>query len=105
MPLRKWFVQHGLPSWYSWLVVVGTNLLSSALVLVVCLTVTSRADRRTEEALAQMRAGQEASRAAACTLVISQDEAFNGPGAPEPSPVGKRSALAWHNLRTVLRCP
>ena len=105
MPLREWFTEHGLPGWYSWLVVVGTNVISSARVLIVCLTVTSRADHRTDGVLAEMRAGQEASRRAACLLVTAQDEAFNGPGAPKPTPLGKRSADAWHNLRTVLRCP
>lgn len=97
MPLREWMEQHGHPGWYSWLVVVGTQLVGSALILIITLNNTQRsieADQRS----------REMSRQATCAVVIVQDDAFRDPSALPQTPAGKNAAEAWHNLRTVLHC-
>lgn len=95
MPLRRWFAGHHLPSWYSWIVVVGFSLTTSGLALIISINTI----HRNQEA---QRRQAEQGRELTCSLVVAQDDAFTDP-APT-SPAGKKVAAAWHRLRTELAC-
>lgn len=95
MPLRRWFAGRHLPSWYSWVVVVGLSLTTSGLSLAISISTI----HRNQEA---QRHQAEQGRELTCSLVIAQDDAFTDP-APT-SPAGKKIAAAWHRLRTELAC-
>lgn len=95
MPLRRWFAGHGLPSWYSWVVVVLLSITTSAVSLIISINTI----HRNQEAQRQQ---SQQGRAMTCQLVIAQDDAFT-----DPAPVtaaGKKAAAAWHRLRVQLGC-
>lgn len=95
MPLRRWFAGHGLPSWYSWVVVVLLSITTSGLALIISINTI----HRNQEA---QRRQAEQGRELTCSLVIAQDDAFT-----DPAPVtaaGKKAAAAWHRLRVQLGC-
>lgn len=95
MPLRRWFSAHGLPGWYSWVVVVLLSITTSGLSL--ALSINS-----IHQAQATQRKQQEQSRQASCAVIVAQDDAFT-----DPAPVttaGKKAATAWHRLRVQLGC-
>ena len=109
MPLREWFSTKGHPGWYSWLVVVGTSLTSAVLTLVVSVHASQSAvnRERTARELSQKQtvAAQVEARRSACLVIISQDEAYNDPGAAPPqTAAGRRAASAWHSLRQTFQC-
>lgn len=95
MPLRRWFAGHHLPSWYSWVVVVGLSLTTSGLSLAISISTI----HRNQEA---QRHQAEQGRALTCSLVIAQDNAFSE-SAPATA-AGKKAADAWHRLREQLAC-
>jgi hypothetical protein len=107
-PLRRWFTEHHMPGWYSWVVVLGTSFMSLALSLLVSLQSAQRAvdaerAARVTQVQEQQRTNAEALRAT-CAVVIVQDGALNDPASPPLSAAGKRAAEAWHNLRLALHC-
>lgn len=107
-PLRRWFIGHGMPGWYSWVVVVGLTVVSNVLVLMITL---KSADRRVdaeraarEQAQMDAIAAQETARRATCRVVVAQDEAYSDPATPPVTPAGRAAAKAWHELRVQLGC-
>lgn len=95
MPLRRWFAGHGLPSWYSWVVVVLLSITTSAASLIISINTIHRNQE------AQRRQSQQG-RAMTCQLIIAQDNAFS-----ETTPAtaaGRKAAQAWHSLREQLGC-
>lgn len=95
MPLRRWFAGHGLPSWYSWVVVVLLSITTSG----AALAVSINSIHRQQEA---QRRQQQQGRQMTCQLVIAQDNAFT-----ESTPAtaaGRKAAIAWHQLRQQLGC-
>jgi hypothetical protein len=102
MPLRRWFTGHGMPGWYSWLVVVGLTVTSMGLALAVNITLTNRAISAERSARLSNEQQSEQARRATCLVVIAQDDAFTNP--PPATPAGRKAAAAWHYLRMTLRC-
>ena len=104
MPLKRWFTAHGLPPWYSWLVVIGLTLASNLLTLFVVLNLSERGvqnERRAREAAAEeATAAAERSRRGLCTVIKTQEEALAGAS----TPAGQRAVLAWHDLGEIFRC-
>lgn len=95
-PLRKWMAEHGRPSWYSWVVVVGTSVLSSTLAIVVGIESAQRAVDAERSARLQ-------SEQALCSLVVVLDRAYKG--TPPTTPTGKEVAEGMAGLRATLQCP
>lgn len=95
MPFRRWFANHGLPSWYSWVVVVLLSITTSG----ASLAISINSIHRQQEA---QRRQSEQGRAMTCTLVVAQDDAFADP--PPATPAGRKAAAAWHRLRQQLQC-
>lgn len=83
MPLRRFMTEHGLPSWYSWLVVVMLPIMASVLVLVVSLRVNERSIERE-------RLAREQTDAALCAVFAPIDDGYRK--APPPSASGKEFA-------------
>jgi hypothetical protein len=104
MPLKRWFIAHGLPAWYSWLTVVVLTVLSNLLTLLVVLNLSSNAvenERRAREtAAAEARQSGEVSRRALCTVIKTQEEVFTSPS----TPTGLKAADAWRDLGRIFRC-
>jgi len=104
MPLRRWFSDHGLPAWYSWLAVVGLTVLSNLLTLVVVLNLSDNAVENEriarETAAAEAQAAAERSRRGLCTVIKTQEEVFSTPS----SPTGLKAREAWHDLGNIFRC-
>jgi hypothetical protein len=94
-PLRRWMTSHGLPSWYSWAVVIGTSITSSVLVLIVSLNVNQRALERERQ---QRLAGQQAW----CGVIVTMDNAWRS--APPPTATGRQMAKGIAALRRQYRC-
>jgi predicted PurR-regulated permease PerM len=107
-PLRRWMSQHGLPTWYSWVVLMVTVLSCLGLSVMVSLTAAQRSVE--SERRARLAAQQESERnqragwAAACQLIVAQDDAFSDPAAQPVTEAGRKSAAAWHELRKTFRC-
>ena len=104
MPLKRWFADHGLPPWYSWLVVIGLTLASNLLTLVVVLNLSERAvtnERKAREAAAvESQESSERSRRGLCLVIQSQENVFT----EASTPVGRKAADAWHDLGEIFRC-
>jgi|ERR1044072_8105224 hypothetical protein len=103
-PLRRWFKEHHLPSWYSWLVVVGMSSASIGLSVILSINMTERAVQAERDARLAAARGSEDMRRATCFVVASMDDAYSDPATPITSPVGRQVAQAWHNLRLLLKC-
>ncbi len=88
MPLRRWFSAHGLPGWYSWVVVVVLSITTSGLSLAISINAQHRQ--------------QEQGRQASCAVIVAQDNAFSE--ATPATNAGRRAAMAWHSLREQLHC-
>ncbi len=96
-PLRRWMAEHGHPGWYSWVVVVGGNLATLLLTVVVVLTVNQRSIDRE-------RAARLASERALCAVVdIYVQAARDAP--PPPTAYGREIVESMRALRAALRCP
>lgn len=100
MPLRRWFTGHGMPGWYSWVVVVGLTMTTSVLSIIICLQIAQRAVRA--EQAARIEAA-EAGRRQICRLAIAQDDAYSEPPGPVTQ-TGKAAARAWKDTRAYYRC-
>ncbi len=96
MPLRRWFSEHGRPSWYSWVVVIGTSLVSSMLALLVALQMNARSEARERQARVD-------SDRKWCSIVVTLDEGYRK--APPSTPTGQSLAKAVDELRRDLPCP
>ena len=97
MPLRRWMTEHGYPSWYSWVVVLGLNLLTLVLTIVVVLTINQRSIERE-------RAARLASERALCAVVdIYVRAAQEAP--PPTTAYGKEIVKSMRDLRAALKCP
>lgn len=99
MPLRAWFTERGHPGWYSWIVVVGTSLASSVLVLVVTLHLARASVERERQARIQ---ASEEGRRTACVLIVAQDNAFTD--SKPATEAGAAAAKAWRQLRVQFKC-
>lgn len=89
--------QHGLPSWYSWLVVVLVPIMAAVAVLVVSLRVNQRSIERE-------RAARVASEQAFCAIIVLIDDSYRQQR-PPPGTASARLALAISNARVVNHCP
>lgn len=96
MPLQRWFAEHGHPSWYSWVVVLGTSLTSSMLVLIVALHMNARSEDR--ERQARMDSDLKW-----CSIVVSLDDGYEQ--TPPTTATGKNLQRAIKDLRGQLPCP
>jgi len=111
--------QHGLPTWYSWVVLLMTVVSCLGLSVTVSLVTAHRsveAERRARLAAQQAAdrnqlaaqevadRNQRSARVAACQLIVAQDDAFSDATSKPTTSAGQRSALAWHNLRETFRC-
>lgn len=96
-PLRRWMTEHGHPGWYSWVVVLGGNLATLALTVVVVLTVNARSIERE-------RAARLASERALCAVVdIYVRAAQEAP--PPTTAYGREIVERMRDLRIALQCP
>lgn len=96
-PLRKWFATHGLPSWWSWIVLVLFTAASVGLNTVISTRTSERAiesDRRARAAAAQ------SSLAVLCDAVRSQEAVFR----ESRTEVGRNAVRAWHDLGVKYGC-
>lgn len=82
-PLRGWMTTHGLPAWYSWVVVVLLPVMASMAVLVISLRVNERS-------IARERAAREATDQALCSVFAPIDDGYRK--TPPPGPSGKEFA-------------
>lgn len=107
-PLRRWMSQHGLPTWYSWVVLFGTVVSCLGLSVTVSLATAHRsveAERRARLATQQeSQRNQRAAWSAACQLIVAQDNAFHDPASRPVTSAGRASADAWRNLRKTFHC-
>lgn len=92
MPLRRWMEEHGHPGWYSWVVVVGTSIVSTGLALLLAFQLVNAERMR-----------RESDRAALCEVIVIQDEAMKSPNRPI-TPAGKSLSRALSDLRTKYNC-
>ncbi len=99
MPLRRWFTEHGMPSWYSWLAVVGTCLSLSAGAMWI--SIEKAQDAVEGERRARLIAAED-SRQASCVLVSAQVAAFRE-SAPATN-AGRNAAKAWEELYIRFDC-
>lgn len=96
-PLRRWMTEHGHPGWYSWVVVLGGNMATLLLTVVVVLTVNQRSIDRE-------RAARLASERALCAVVdIYVRAARETP--PPTNAYGKEIVESMRALRAALKCP
>lgn len=95
MPLRHWFTEHGMPSWYSWLVVIGGCLTT----LLVSVAISAQVNQR---ALERERAQREQGRASACTVIRRMVQAYEDP--PPATETGRNAAVAWRDLGRAFQC-
>lgn len=104
MPLKRWFAAHHMPTWYSWLVVVGLTVVSNVITLTIVLQISDRALRSEraarEQAAEQAHTAGETNRRAFCLVVQTQEEVFQG----SQTPVGLKARDAWHELGEIFRC-
>lgn len=104
MPLKRWFESHGLPPWYSWLVVIGLTLSSNVLTLIIVLQLSGRAvesERAAREAAAAVAASAgEVNRRAFCLVIETQEEVFSDAA----TPVGRKAGAAWNELGKIFQC-
>lgn len=84
-----------MPSWYSWLVVVGGCLTT----LVVAVTVSVKVNQR---ALDREQAQREQGRVAACTVITRMVLAYEDP--PPATETGRNAATAWKDLGRAFQC-
>jgi hypothetical protein len=89
--------EHGHPGWYSWVVVLGGNLATLLLTVMVVLTINQRSIDRE-------RAARLAGERAACAVVDIYVRAAQE--APQPTTAyGKEIVDSMRTLRAALRCP
>lgn len=88
MPLRRYMTEHGLPSWYSWLVVVLLPILTAMGVLVVALRVNERSIDRERAAREQ---AQRQTDAALCSVFAPLDDSYSA--TPPATAAGKAFAV------------
>lgn len=104
MPLKRWFTTHGLPAWYSWLMVVGLTVVSNLLTLLVVLNLADNAIQNEriarETAATEAQAAGERSRRGLCLVIESQEEVFSD----AVTPTGKKAGQAWRVLGEIFRC-
>ena len=72
-PLRRYMTEHGMPSWYSWVVVVLLPVFTSTAILIICLRVNQRSIDREHAAVAKSAAATDA---ALCSLVAPIDDGY-----------------------------
>jgi len=96
-PLRRWFSRHGMPSWWSWVVLVLFTAGSVGLNTVVS---TRTAERAVESDRAAREEAARVSLAVVCDVVIKQEAVFSD----AQSEVGRSAAKAWHDLGVTYRC-
>ncbi len=97
MPLRRWLTGHGLPAWWSWVVLVLFTAVSVGLNTMIATRTSQRAieaDRRARTETAQ------SSLAALCDAVRSQEAVFR----EAQSEVGQNAARSWHALGVKYGC-
>jgi hypothetical protein len=93
MPLRRWFIEHGRPAWWSW-VTVGVMVVGSLGLFTV---ITLRAVDRAVDA---ERAARIEGIRATCLAAAAQEKVFS----EAETDVGRNARKAWHDLRVTLRC-
>lgn len=97
MPLRRWFTTHGMPAWWSWVVLVVFTAGNIGLTF----TVTNRLSRRAIEADRTARAeAAEQSRGVVCGLIVKQEAVFRSFDTEN----SKVAADAWHDLGITYGC-
>lgn len=79
MPLKRWFVSHSMPGWYSWVVVVLLTSVSMGGALVISLTANQRSIEREQQARAEAEQ-------AICDLVSLYDKVYQQE--PPTTPTG-----------------
>ena len=102
-PLRGWMREHGMPSWYSWVVVILVPIMASLAVLVVSLKVNERSLQRERQARETLAQAQEDSRQALCRMLVLLDDSYRRQ--PPTTPAGVELARAVSEARTLNRCP
>ena len=89
---------------YSFIVLVGTVLLSCALTWIITLNSADRAVRAERQARldseASRRAQASAGLAAICDVITKQEAVF----LESPTRVGRNAAKAWHDLGVTYHC-
>lgn len=94
-PLRRWMSDHGHPSWYSWLVVIGACFTSLLISVTISISTTRHMVEREEQARLQ---GEQA----LCGVIYVLDDAYRQ--VPPTTPAGKQVAKAIADER-ARRCP
>jgi len=79
MPLRRWMTTHGLPSWYSWVVVVLMPIMASIAVLTIALRVNERSIDRERTAREQ---AQQQTDEALCSVFAPIDDGYKNTAPP-----------------------
>ncbi len=104
MPLRRWFADHGVPTWWSWVVVFGSLITLAGISILVSVHSAQRAVEAERQArisqAEESRRQTEASLRLVCVVVQTQESVFQ----EADSPVGKSAAKAWHDLGTLFQC-
>lgn len=101
MPLRRWFSLHGMPGWYSWVILFLFTMASIGISVIVNAKLAERTIKQNQAA--ERKQGEQV-RLATCLVIVTQDQVFNDPDAPPKTLAGKQAAAAWHSLRLQLRC-
>lgn len=96
MPLRKWMSEHGHPSWWSWLVVIGACFSSMVISIVVSAVMNQRGIER--ERMARFQSEQQW-----CSVIVVMDDAWRSK--PPATATGKEMAKGIRELRVGHRCP
>lgn len=104
MPLRRWFVDHAMPAWWSWVVVLASLISLTAISILVSVHSADRAVQAERAARVsqaeESRRQTESSLSLVCVVVETQEQVFQN----AESPVGQSAAKAWHDLGVLFKC-
>ena len=89
-------IEHGRPSWYSWVVVVLVPIMASIGVLVVSLRVN-------EQSIAREREARRTTEQALCGIIVLLDDANRTTTDPPSTDYGRKLARAISDARST--CP
>lgn len=94
MPLTRFMTSRGMPSWYSWLVVVMLPVMAAVTVLIIALRVNERSIERERTAREQ---AQEQTDEALCSVFAPIDDGYKQ--TPPATAAGKVFAVRIAQVR------